>query len=175
MKHSVITLSHFYSSRALWLFCIQFQLQTREAELSGTMIKPHCLQRKKKKKERLQSTTGFNWMNGSKRQSFPTAEDCDMGQGNRRGLRQSLPLPWTSSAVHVPCVMQKISWENYSKIFWLWKWVARTTGSSYGCPAMLDSVDTLVYAHWCFSLKSFMRFHWIWNNRIQVNNNSFYT
>lgn len=39
----------------------------------------------------------------------------------------------------------------------------------------LESADTQVCADRCFSLQGFLRLQWIWNNGIQVNNNSFFT
>lgn len=125
----------------------------------------HIVSQKKKKRERLLSTTAFNWMDGSKRQSYTTAEGWDMGQRNTREVRLSLPLPWTSTAAHVPRVPREVSWESCSKSFWLWKCAARTPGSSYTCPA-----TTRFSRLRCFSLQSFSRLQWIWRNGIQVNN-----
>lgn len=146
MKHSVITLSLFYSSLALWLFCIQFQLQTREAELSGSMIKSHCFH-KKEKKGYCQQQALIGWM-GQRDSLFPLQKAGAWGKGTQ-GESGS---PTMNKQCCMCAMAQEISWENCSKIFWHWKWVARTIGSTYSCQQRY-----IQWAHWFMPTNA-----WVW-------------
>lgn len=94
-------------------------------------------------------------MDGSKRQSFPTAEGWGMGQGDTRGVRQS----YHEQAVLYVCHGTGDQLRKLQQDLLTLKMGGQNYRIYIQLSAALYSVGTLVYAHKCLSLKSSTSLH----------------